>query len=168
MYPTKKLRSSTNQKLILLLVGLGLNIALGMALYLIFMFAFFNNNEILLYVNSINERWFEFFLIPSVIILGIFIFVKICGIYRKRVNDRKWSIMDKTCYFGCELEDNSREELAIHYLKWHGSDKFATEWAKRYLNALTSNRHIDPICGLEYSKCECKTSMEFINRYYLK
>jgi len=76
--------------------------------------------------------------------------------------------MDKTCYFGCELEDNSREELAIHYLKWHGSDKQSTEWAKRYLNALTQNKHIDPICGQEYSKCKCETSTEFIDRYYLK
>ena len=83
MYPTTKLKKRTNKKLIFLLFGLGLNIAGVIALYVIFLFAFFNDNQILLYVNSINERWFEFLLIPIVIGIGVFIFVQIIRHYNK-------------------------------------------------------------------------------------
>jgi hypothetical protein len=163
-----KKRNQDSSRFIILLLGLGLNIAGTIALFVIFMFAFTHDNEVLLYINSIHERWFELFMISGIVILGVLTFVYVCRIYKLRQNTGRWSVIDKTCIYGCELSDNSREELAIHYLKWHSADKNATEWARRYINALTNNRYIDPVCGLEYSKCQCVTPMDVINQYYLK
>ena len=59
-------------KKILSLIGITVLLANSITLYITFLFAYFNNGKIIVYVNNMGEANFEFILIPVTIILGLY------------------------------------------------------------------------------------------------